>query len=260
VLQVFNAAGDPITQASQTPLNSPDQLAPHVYGSSFRTQWVTIHDTADGNAPFNANVLAKAADGTPFKRPENGVFRPGSHFKDFYFDETGDTNATSPENDNAGGWDSIFRLTQHDPSANSGHLSIFYKGNQAHAGFDNIQFLSRDSLGVVEDAGDTLHGQRNALDSGFVLDADKNYGNSSNQPLRWLAEGRDASATIDSAFGGFGKNDGDDEITGLHVSKGDPTVHGVLGRELPKLFHEGWRWFYTQQHGDNPTYEVVPAG
>jgi hypothetical protein len=37
VLQVFNTAGDPITQASQTPLNSPDQLALHVYGSSFRT-------------------------------------------------------------------------------------------------------------------------------------------------------------------------------------------------------------------------------
>src|SRR5215471_3720818 len=61
VLQVLNAAGDPITLASQTPLNSPDQLALHVYGSSFRTRWVTIHDTAsDGNAPFNANVRAKA--------------------------------------------------------------------------------------------------------------------------------------------------------------------------------------------------------
>jgi hypothetical protein len=112
----------------------------------------------------------------------------------------------------------------------------------------------------VEDAGDTLHGQRNALDSGYVLDADANYSDSSNQPLRWLAEGRDASAAIDSAFGGFDKNDGDNEITGLHVSNGDPTVHGVLGNEEPKLFHQGWRWFYTQQHGDNPTYEVVPAG
>jgi hypothetical protein len=261
VLQVLNAAGDPITQASQTPLNSPDQLALHTYGASFETQWVTVHDTSsDGDAPFNANTLAKAANGTPFKRPENGVFRPGTHFGEFYFDETGDTNATSPENANAGGWDSIFLLSQDDPPASTGRLSIFYKGNAVHAGFDNIQFLSRDSLGVVEDAGDTLHGQRNALDSGYVLDADADYSNPANQPLRWLAQGRDPSATIDSAFGGFGKNDGDNEITGLHVSNGDPTVHGILGAELPKLFHEGWRWFYTQQHGDNPTYEVVPAG
>ena len=261
VLQVLNASGAPITQASQTAVNSPDQLALHVYGSSFRTRWLTIHDTSvDGTAPFNANTLAKAANGTPFKRPENGVFRPGSHFEEFYFDETGDTSATSVENADAGGWNSIFLLKQRDPSANSGRLSIFFNGSQAHAGFDNIQFLSRDTLGVVEDAGDTLHTQRNALDSGYALDVDKNYANPANQPVRWLAEGRDPSATIDSAFGGFGKNDGDNELTGLHVSDGDPSVRGILGARSPKLFRDGWRWFYTQQHGDNPTYEVIPAG
>ena len=260
VLQVLNAAGNPITQASQTPLNSPDQLALHVYGSSFRTRWITVHDTAvDGNVPFNANTLAKANDGTPFKRPENGVFRPGSHFGEFYFDETGDTNATSPENADAGGWGSIFRLTQSGPSADTGSLSIFYKGNQAHAGLDNIQFLSRDIVGVVEDAGDTLHGQRDALDSGFTLDVAVDYSNAANQPLRWLAQGRDASATIDSANDGFGKNDGDNELTGISVSDGDPSVHGILGTEAPNLWHDGWRWFYTQQHGDNVTYEIVPT-
>jgi hypothetical protein len=261
VLQVLNDAGDPITEASQTPLNSPDQLALHVYGSSFRTRWVTIHDTAvDGQAPFQANALAHTADGTPFKRPENGVFRPGSHFSEFFFDETGDTNASSPENAAAGGWCSIFNLTQDGPSANTGRLSIFFNGDRAHAGFDNVQFLSRDTLAVVEDAGDTLHGQRNALDSGFALDTGTDYGNPANHPLRWLAEGRDASATIDSDFAGFGKNDGDNEITGIHVSDGDPTVHGILGARLPNLWHDDWRWFYTQQHGDNPTYEVIPAG
>jgi hypothetical protein len=262
VLQVLNAAGDPITQASQTALNSPDQLALHVYGSSFQTQWVTIHDTAtDGTAPFNANTLAKDADGTPFKRPENGVFRPKSHFTEFYFDETGDTNATSPENADAGGWASIFLLTQSGPSADTGQLSIFYKGDQAHAGLDNIQFLSRDILAAGEDAGDTLHGQRNALDSAFAFDVEADYSDPSNQPLRWLAEGRDAFATIDAAFAGFGgKNDQDNEITGIHVSNGDPTANGILGAQTPKLFHNEWRWFYTQQHGDNPTYEVVPAG
>ena len=261
VLQVLAADGHTITQATQTPVNSPDQLALHVYGSSFRARFVTVHDTAvDGNAPFNANVRAEAVDGTPFKRPENGVFRPGTGFGEFYFDETGDTNATSLENASAGGWGSIFRLTLRDPSAEEGRLSISYNGDGPHAGFDNIQFLSRNALAVVEDAGDTLHGQRNALDSGYVLDADANYGDPSNQPLRWLAQGRDASATIDSAFNGFGKNEGDNEITGIHVSDGDPTVHGVLGARLPDLWHDGWRWFYTQQHGDNSTYEVFAAG
>jgi hypothetical protein len=260
VLQVLNASGDPITQASQTALNSPDQVALHVYGSGFETRWVTIHNTAtDGHAPFNANTLAKANNGTPFKRPENGVFQPGTKFENFFFDETGDTNATSPENASSGGWGSIFELSQHDPSADHGWISIFYNGDGVHAGFDNIQFLSGDQLAVVEDAGDTLHTQRNALDSGWAFDVDKNYAKPWNQPRRWLAEGRDPSATIDSANGGFGKNEGDNEITGIHVSNGDPSPNGVLGARIPQLFHDGWRWFYTQQHGDNWTYEVIPA-
>jgi|tagenome__1003787_1003787.scaffolds.fasta_scaffold20982082_6 hypothetical protein len=85
------------------------------------------------------------------------------------------------------------------------------------------------------------------------------YTKTSNQPLRWLAQGRDASATIDSANAGFGKNDQDNEITGVHVSDGDPGTKGVLGAREPNLFKDGWRWFYTQQHGDKLTCEVIPA-
>jgi hypothetical protein len=259
-LQVLNDAGAPITQASQTPVNSPDQLAVHTFGKSFKTKWVTVHDTATA-APgaFNANQAAKDANATPFKRPENGNFRPGTQFREFYFDETGDTNATSVENDTAGGWGSIFKLTQRDPSADEGTLTIFAKGDKEHAGFDNTGFLSSTQLGVVEDAGDTLHGQRNALDSGYVYDTNADYSNPATKPVRWLGEGRDPSATIDAANGGFGKNDGDNEITGLHISDGDPSVEGILGSRDPNLRNPHWRWFYTQQHGDNITYEVFPA-
>jgi hypothetical protein len=260
VLQVLNENGDPITFDSQAALNSPDQLALHTYVKTFKTNWITIHDTAkDGDAPFVANPLAKAAGGTPFKRPENGQFRPGEGFKQFFFDETGDTNATSPENASAGGWDSVFQLAQRDPSAGSGTLSLFFKGDQAHAGFDNVTFLSHDLVTFVEDAGDTLHTQRNALDSGFVFDVRRDYSHPANQPIRWLAQGRDPSATIDSANSGFGKNEGDNEITGAHVSSGDPGPAGILGAQDPNLGSGQWRWFYTQQHGDNPTYEVLPA-
>jgi hypothetical protein len=258
-LQVLNN-GAPVTFESQAPLNSADQVALHTYRKTFDTRWVTVHDTAtDGNVSFNANDAAKKAHATPFKRPENGQFRPGAGFKEFYFDETGDTNATSVENP-VGGWTSLFKLTQEDPGSDGGTLSLFYKGDQAHAGFDNLMFLSRDKLGVVEDAGDTLHGQRNALDSGFAFDARADYSDAATQPVRWLAEGRDPSATIDAANAGFGKNDGDNEITGLHVSDGDPSADGVLGAKVPDLADEAWRWFYTQQHGDNSTYEVRLAG
>jgi len=261
---------------SQAALFAPDQVVLRAFGVWHKTKWITIHDTSgDGNTPFNANTLAKAAGATPFKRPENGVFRPGSHFREFFFDETGDTNATSPENAGAGGWTSIFRLVQHSANADEGQIAIFFQGNQGVAGLDNIQFLSEHQLLVVEDAGDTLHTQRNALDSGFVFDVTKDFSNPANQPVRWLAQGRDPSATIDSANGGFGKNEGDNEITGIHVSNGDPSRNGILGAQVPQPWQSSsggddneqgddnggnggaWRVFYTQQHGDNPTYEVI---
>ena len=91
----------------------------------------------------------------------------------------------------------------------------------------------------------------------FVFDTNADYSNAT--PLRWLAVGRDPSATIDSAAGGFGKNDGDNEITGIHVSDGDPSTAGILGAKIPAPFHNGWRWFWTQQHGDNVTWEVLAA-
>ena len=70
-------------------------------------------------------------------------------------------------------------------------------------------------------------------------------------------------------------NDGDNEITGIHVSDGDPTVGGLLGADDPEPFQGredrgrhgrgrdgdrglAWRVFFTQQHGDNHTWELVP--
>ena len=259
VLQVIDN-GHPVTVETQTAVNAPDQVDLRTYGRTFPTKWITIHDTAtDGNLPFTANTLAKAAHGTPFKRPENGQFRPGSRFTEFYFDETGDTNATSVENGTAGGWTSIFKLVQLDPSADAGQLSLFFQSKSATvAGLDNVAFLSRNLVTFVEDAGDTLHTQRKALDSGYIWDVTQDY-STGLQPVRWLGEGRDPSATLDSATGGFGKNEGDNEITGVHVSNGDPGPEGLLGAQVPNLNSDSgrWRWFWTQQHGDNFTWEVL---
>ncbi len=144
---------------------------------------------------FAANALAKAAGATPFKRPENGQFRPGSNFQEYFFDETGDTNALSIANADFGGWGGVLKLTQANPTANTGKLSLVYKGDQAHTGFDNLAFTDAGQLAVVEDAGDLLHAQRNALDSGFLFDVTQSYAGG-RQPLRFLAEGRDPPATL----------------------------------------------------------------
>jgi hypothetical protein len=257
-LQVIsNRTGDPIVFHDGQPeadITSPDTLDLHTPGAEFKTRWVTIHDTdTDGTTPFDANALAKAAKATPFKRPENGVFEPGNHFKRFVFTETGDTNSLTEAGSAYGGFGSLQELFQAKPSANTGRLRVVWQGDVAHTGIDNIAFVSRHQVAVVEDAGDGLHTQRNALDSGYLLDVTEDQP----APVRFLAEGRDPSATFDAEHSTG--NDGDNEITGIHVSDGDPSVAGLLGADVPTLFSGGWRMFWTQQHGDNPTYEVAPA-
>jgi hypothetical protein len=240
-------------------IKSPDMKDLHTYGTSFETRWVTIHETAkNGFAPFNANALAKTAGGTPFKRPENGQFRPGTNFSEFVFDETGDTDALTEACSEFGGFGSLFHLRM---SGNSGFLTLLYLGDLSHSSFDNVAFWDEDRVVFVEDAGDLLHGQRNALDSAYLFDLNVDYSDSSNQPIRLLAEGRDASATLDSQLGTFPdfQNDEDNEITGWHLSDGDPTVGGLLGAKIPRPFKHEWRLFYTQQHGDNNTWEVLKA-
>jgi len=265
VLQVKSKAHDGAivfhAGAADSDILSQDMKDLHTYGNVFDTQWITIHNTdTDGKTPFSANALAKAAGGTPLKRPENGQFQPGTEFRTFVFDETGDTNLLTEAKD-FGGHGAVLVLKQSSPSANSGKLSLLFKGDATHSGFDNVTFISRDKVAFVEDAGDTLHSQRNALDSGYVLDMRADYSRAGIEPVRFLAEGRDASATLDSQFSGMTgfQNDGDNEITGIHVSDGDPTPNGLLGAKIPRLFQQGWRMFYTQQHGDNVTWEILPS-
>src|SRR5262249_49148737 len=145
------------------------------------------------------------------------------------------------------------------PSASTGTIRVFFKGTARTNSLDNITFLSRDIVSPVEDRGDGLHGQLNALDSGFALDMNTDYSNPGNLPVRIIAEGRDPSATIDANVtpSGFGKNDGDNEITGMHPSNGDPAVNGSLGPQKAKPGHAGWRLFYPEQHGDNRTIELL---
>ena len=67
-------------------------------------------------------------------------------------------------------------------------------------------------------------------------------------------------ATLDnmlSALGNGFHNDGDNEITGIHVSDGDPGIGGILGAKDPEPFRDGWRLFWTQQHGDNVAWEIL---
>jgi hypothetical protein len=283
VLQVesgsFGAPGAPITFTAPASSTQHDkQVAAnhdllstnlrdlHTYGKTFKTKWITIHDTATCPTPstctsWNANTLAKSMGGTPFKRPENGRFRPGTYFSEFYFDETGDTDNTTA-GPLFGGFGAIYKLEL--LPGDTGKLSLLYNSQDAvHSGFDNMSFWDKEHVVSGEDAGDTLHGQRNALDSSWVFDVRVDYdpAHGNKQPVRLEAEGRDASAALDTTFAGKTgfQNEGDNEITGFIVSNGDGDGDrdDVLGATIPTPFRDGWRVFYTQQHGDNFTWEIL---
>jgi len=265
VLQVMTAAGEPIVFANgdmDGDIKSAGMKDIHTYGAKLKTRWVLIHDTdKDGMDSFDANALAKAKQGSPFKRPENGQFRPGSDFNEFYFSETGDTSARTEAGTEYGGFGAVLKLAQADAAADEGTLSLVYRGDVEHTGLDNVAFWTADKVVFVEDAGDDLHSARKAFDSGYLFDLGADYSKQGTQPVRLIALGRDPLATIDSAIGsgepaGF-QNEGDNEITGIHISDGDASEAGLLGAKVPTPFKNGWRVFYTQQHGENTLWEVI---
>lgn len=238
--------GVPVTFHALDPVGdtfSQAQLALHTPGTSYDVDWVTVHDTdVDGTASFGANAKAKTAGATPFKRPENAQFLPGSNFLTFFFDPTGDTDAGSgntPALAQRGSWGSIFRVDL-NPDRNTGKISIFVLGDAAHASFDNLTFADDHTLLAAEDRGDTLHKQLNALDSVWAFATDD-----SAAPRRFLALGRDHTSISAGE---------DNEPTGLHVSAGSAAAAGLPGT-LNNL--DNSRAFLTRQHGDNQVWEIV---
>ena len=47
--------------------------------------------------------------------------------------------------------------------------------------------------------------------------------------------------------------------TVLDLPTSASSIHGILGAKIPNFGHDGWRWFWSQQHGDNLAWEVLRA-
>jgi hypothetical protein len=254
---------------------STAQLKLHTPHATWPAAWVLLHDTAvDGFASFDANALAKQKLATPFKRPENAEFLPGSGFRTFYFCPTGDTDinaGSQPALAARGSWGSIFKA--HFPrGSHRGSVSLVVLGDIDHASFDNLAFADDETLLATEDRGDTLHDQADRLDSVWAFDIDGNR-----KAQRLIALGRDSvSAPV---------GEEDNEPTGLHVSNGSSSEFDILGTHDPSDdahrlslrphradYDPGWffevnrqqitpaRWFLTQQHGLNRIFEIVRKG
>jgi hypothetical protein len=265
-----NAATDGKQAARDDALGDPIK-ALHS-GQTLQAKWVTIHDTeVDGTAAFDANALAKAKQGTPLKRPENGKFVPGTGFKSFVVDETGDTNKTAGDYPGAaerGAWGALLRIDMPKAGADDATVKALIVGDQTHASFDNVAFLDKNTVLLTEDRGETLHTQANALDSLWSFDITKPLDKINADAKRLEAQGRDPEATGDVALKepapptALTHNDGDNELTGIHVSDGSTSPDGILGSDLPKNAGgwSPWRIFITGQHGANITYEILATG
>lgn len=251
--------GGTTASAVDADISAPAQLKLHTLGTSYPVKWVTIHTSNAGDtAGFDANAAAKVAGATPFKRPENMAWLPGSEFRTFFFDPTGDTDSVAGENpflQARGAYGAIFRVDlrdddehgddhdadRHGGSASEGRISLFFLGDHDHNSFDNLTFANEHQLTAAEDRGDTLHTQLNTLDSVWAFDV-RSPGK---KPVRFIALGRDATSLL--------RNE-DNEPTGLFVSNGSVGKRQMLGTEASL---DGARGFITQQHGDNTVYEFV---
>jgi hypothetical protein len=243
--------------ARDADISSDAQLKLHTPGTHFPIKWVTVHTSNPGDtAAFDANAAAKAAGATPFKRPENMAWLPGSDFQTFFFDPTGDTDSIAGENpflQARGSYGAIFRVDlgtdsdgDHDGddrgAKDRGRISLFFLGDHEHNSFDNLAFINERQLLAAEDRGDTLHTQLNTLDSVWAFNLNNG------KALRFIALGRDATSIAHGE---------DNEPTGVYVSSGSDRADGLLGTEESL---DGARGFFTQQHGDNNTYEFFNAG
>jgi hypothetical protein len=104
---------------------------------------------------------------------------------------------------------------------------------------------------VGEDRGDTLHDQLGALDSIWSFDLTQPKPAIVADAKRLVALGRDPEAS-----GTSGPTSEDNETTGVLVSDGDSSIGGLPGREDPGKTPRT-RAFFTQQHGQNHTYELL---
>ncbi len=238
-----------------------------VPGTAWPAQWVFVHHSGpvlnfSTCSAFDANAAAKTAGATPFKRPENGQFVPGTNFNSLVFVETGDTDTRSgnvPELAQRGAWGSLFRVDF--PFGNAvGTIRIIGVGDADHASFDNVTFANDRIVLATEDRGDMLHDQLNKLDSVWAYDV-----TGATPPVRFIALGRDADAAP--------AGEEDNEPTGLHVSSGDASIAGLVGTSAPDTkavqLHQintatgsvppgldRSRWFVTQQHGFDQVWQL----
>ena len=193
-------------------------------------RWVTIHDTRrrrdqDVQRQFARQGQGRHAVQAARERPVPagvGLHRVRVH-RDRRHERArrAPTARRAPRTAAGAGCSASRRSTRPRTPAGCGRCFL---GDLEHTGLDNITFLDRNHVIAVEDAGATASTPSAArLDSGYVV----TLGATARTPpriFRFLASGpRRLGDARCQRTPGFGKNEDDNEITGIHLSDGDPS-------------------------------------
>ena len=219
---------------------SQDMKDLHTYGNVLKTQVGDRprHRDRRHRAVHRQRRSPRRRRRTPFKRPENGLFRPGTRLPRRSSSTRPATPTTAPRPAATTAASAPSRSsTQHGPSADRGTLRLVYQGDQDTRQPRQRAFLARDKVRVRRGRG--RRAARPAQRAGLRLrrSTPTSTTRAGAQPVRFLAEGRDALGddrlrprrAEDTGF----QNEGDNEITGIHVSDGDPTAGGTARRQGP---------------------------
>ena len=148
----------------------------HTYGKALKAKWVMVHDTGkDGTSPFDANKIAKAKAATPLKRPENGLFRPARISPNSCSTRPATPMPIPRQARNMAALVECSSSRRHRPRRPRARIALVYRGKKAIRGSTISPSGPPTRWMFVEDAGDKLHSQRNALDSGYVVDLTADY-------------------------------------------------------------------------------------
>ena len=241
----------------------PGPVALHTYGKTFTTRWVTIHDTPSTATPVQREHAREGAERDAVqaaRRTACSVRARSSRSSTSTRPATRTRRA--PENGCCGGWGVDLQAdAEVDRQPTPARCRSSTSGDAAHAGFDNVAFLSQEPDRLRRGRGrrrctgsatgsTRLHARRDdgLLEPGeqacaLARRGPRRVGDDRRRPT--AASARTTTTTRSPAF---------TSRTAI------PATDGILGAKDPHPWQadgDTWRWFYTQQHGDNPTYEVL---
>ena len=206
VLQVLDAYGKPIVFHKDDvngDILSDAQRVIYGYGNELPTRWLTIHDSdKDGAEPYDANALAKAANGHAVQAARE---RPVPAGHEASRSSTSRRPATPtprprPARSTAGSA-ACSRSSSRRPTRTRGALSIVLRGDAPTPASITWPSSTTSSSSSSRTAATSCTAQRNAYDSGYVIDVTADY-SSKDAGATSSRQTRDDMATIDAGLSG----------------------------------------------------------